>query len=137
MARRKYKIQDNKDQLFFSFRRRISWKNKPLVLILATLILGFSVRASWKVYKNREESLRLLSESENHLKDLEGREGFLNTELERLATDEGKQGELRKKFGLAFPGENVAIIVESQTKEEDLSSQSLWYKIKVFFLNLF
>lgn len=121
----------------FSFRKKIPWKNKPFVLLLALLILAFSIRASWKVYKNREESLRLLAESESHLKELETREEFLNSELQRLSTTEGKQAELRKKFGLAFPGENVAIIVESEGSLGEDSSQSLWYKIKVFFLNIF
>lgn len=121
----------------FAFRKRIHWRNKPLVLIISFLLLLVSGRASYKVYKSLEESRKVLSESQSKLLELEGREGFLKEELNRLSTEEGKKDELRKKFGVGYPDENLAIIVESGPSDGSVPSTGLWFRIKSFFLNLF
>ena len=132
----KYKIRDNKDQLAFSFRKRL-WRNNSILLILTFLILLFSIRAAWRVYLNDQESQQASLEKQNELAKLEERQKFLAIELKKLQTPEGREAKLREKFGVGSPGENVAIIVEAEDKGDQVASSTVWQDIKSFFKGIF
>jgi hypothetical protein len=61
---------------------------------------------------------------------MESERAFLETEIQYMATERGKEEEVRKKFGVAEEGELMAVIVESDEGEEEGVSvsekRSLW-----------
>ena len=123
----------NKDQLTLSLRKKLPWTNSFLVLGLAFAGLLFFGRAALRVHDNKEESARAAAEASVQLAELEHRKEFLESSLNRLSTSEGQATELRKRFGVAYPGENVAIIVEGNEEEVATTSPGFWSSVKGFF----
>ena len=132
----RYKIKENKDQMSFSFRKN-SWKQNSVLLLFLLMVLGFSARATFRVYLNYKNSQTAANNEKAKLDTLEAREKFLQAELQSLETEKGRERKLREKFGVGLPGENLAIIVESDPSNLSTSTTSLWSQLKNFFGNLF
>lgn len=113
------------------------WTKNPYLQLGTLIILIFSARAAYGVYKNKNESERAAYNKQNELAQLEERQTFLTSELKKFSTTDGKESELREKFGVAKPGENVAIIVQADDNASSTESSDFFGTIKSFFSNIF
>ncbi len=118
-----------------SFLRRLySW---PVILILfvSVLLLGFSVYGLFVKSRTAEANRR---EAEMRLESLQRRKTELDTELDRLSTDEGVETEIRTRFPVAKPDEGVIQIVgEKRIGEATTSSPSVSPSEKSFWNRFF
>lgn len=102
-----------------SFKRKLySWP-VLLILLVCVILLGFSVRGLYAKSRIAEANRR---EAEAHLESLKERKTQLGAELERLATDEGVETEIRTRFPVAKPDEGVIQIVEEEKTDSATSS---------------
>ncbi|MBA3550684.1 septum formation initiator family protein [Patescibacteria group bacterium] len=108
--------------------------SKGMVITLLILIIFFA-RATYGVYQKQEESSANTFRAAGELKRLVDRQTLLDSELARLSTDEGIEEEIRAKYGVSKPGEEVLIIVDPDkaTTTEILEEESLWGKFKNLF----
>ncbi len=58
------------------------------------------------------------TKAEEALGALLSRRDFLNAEVTRLSTEKGIEIEIRKKFRVAKPGEELVVIIDDDGKEE-------------------
>lgn len=114
------------------FRRYLYSKGAVAMLLVLVIFFG---RASWGVYKKEQESAANAAQAQVSLKRLEDRQKILTHELNRLKTDEGIEEEIRSKFGVSKPGEQVIIIVDDRksTTTEPEPEPTWWEKIKGAF----
>lgn len=94
------------------------------------------VQAAIGVYGKYEKSKALVQKTERDLEDLKQRQKTISALSDSLNTDQGKEREIRDRFGLIKEGERVIVIVDetsaTETSSED-ESINLWQR----FLNLF
>lgn len=113
------------------------WKNVAAFIFLL-IISGLLFNSLYKVYQKKRGADELLVRMDQELSMLGERKRSLEVSLDRLSTEEGIKFEIKKKLNVAAPGENVAIIVESETASSTTSTPtSLWQKIKNFFSGWF
>jgi cell division protein FtsB len=114
------------------FRRFLYSKGMVALLLIMAIFFG---RATWNLYKKAHESAANASQAQNALKRLEDRQKVLNEEISRLKTDEGIEAEIRSKYGVSKPGEQVLIIVDDQkaTTTEVREEEGWWQKFKEAF----
>jgi cell division protein FtsB len=104
-----------------------------ITLIVLLVILFFLVRAVWSVYQKQEMTRENLTRTTVNFNNLQARQEMLSTEIERLKTESGKEQEIREKYGLVRPGEEVMVVVDKNNDAEpDAGSTkiSFWQKIK-------
>lgn len=109
--------------------------SKTTLFILIILII-LVANAAWGVYKKQKLSKENLAQTANVLGGLQAREKMLSSEIEKLKTEAGKEEEIREKYGLVKPGEEVIVVfneTNSDNLDQDLSKNSLWQKIKEWF----
>ncbi len=101
----------NRPLIYHGWRRILySWP----ILIILFIILGFLVRASWRVYGNWSESREMARLALLRYQNDKARLEMLQREVTRLGTKRGVEEELRRKFPVSLPGEEVVIIVDDQ-----------------------
>jgi len=93
-------------------------------LIIITL---FSARAVWKVYTKEQESAANVVRAEGQLKRLKDRQELLESEIERLKTSEGQEEEIRSKYNVSRPGEQLLIIVNDDTPTTTPEKSESWW----------
>lgn len=111
-------------------RRRLLSSNLTIAaLCIVILILGKEV---WDVYRRERLAREALSQAQVQKESLEKREEFLRSEIDLLADQEGVEGELRERYGIAKPGEKVIVLVDAEATTTLEQENTGWWK-KFFF----
>ncbi len=105
------------------------------VLCFLGLIVILMIHSTWNVYQKQRESAKLLEQAENQSKELQNRQKELQDRIANMQTTQGMEEEIRNKFNVAKPGENVAVVLDNDdaTSSVSTTSTSLWQKIINFF----
>ncbi len=111
--------------------RRFMYSKVTLFFLIILII--FLLNSVWKVYQKQAMTRENLAKTASALESLQTREEMLSSEIERLQTKEGTEEEIRAKYGLVKPGEEVIIIVDDNKNKSVTSistSTSFWQKVK-------
>lgn len=106
--------------------------SKGTFVVLGVLICIGAVK-TLDVYHKMRIAETKLGETKLQYDDLKQREIFLNDELDRLSTEEGKEAIIRTKLGLAKEGEHIIVLVGSSTANATTTKKTLWQNIKSIF----
>lgn len=108
-----------------------------ITLIIIIILIGLTLKAVLGVYEKQKESADNLSKVEANYEDLQVREKMLSSEIERLKTAGGTEEEIRLKYGLVKPGEEVITVVDSSSTGPDDSTggadEGFWQKFENLF----
>ena len=104
-----------------------------MVILIIILILMF--RAVWGIYIKNDFTKHNLDRVNDDYYNLKQREEKLIDEISFLKTTDGQEEELREKYGVAKPNEEVIIIVNQNQKLVDDWTEPInwWQKIKLWF----
>jgi cell division protein FtsB len=118
------------------FRKALYSRASFVILILITVFL---VRGALGVLAKKNESKERLVRAEMDLASAIERENELNSSIERLNTKDGIEEEIRSKFSVAKPGEEIVVIVDAPNSDDgaDKKDSSLWGRIKGWFSSIF
>jgi cell division protein FtsB len=109
------------------------------VTLGALFILAlFFMHSTWVVYQKKKTSEELKNLSLQQMHELESRDKELEEQIAKLNTAAGIEAEIRGKFNVAKPEENMVVVVDSSGGDDSLkpaSSPSFWRKIYNFFKN--
>lgn len=117
--------------------RRILYSRNSLIVI--AIITTFFLRGAWGVWQKQKESEVKLKETEAALALAQNRQTVLTQNIERLNTQEGVEHEIRERFSVKKPGEDVILVVEPEqaTSGEVTESKSSWSKVVSWFASFF
>lgn len=114
--------------------KRLLYSKVTLFFLIIFIIL--LLNGIWKVYKKQSTSDNNLAKTSAIFNNLQTREKILSSEIERLKTENGTEEEIREKYGLVKPGEEVIIVVDNgENTDSNLtpSTVGFWEKIKNWF----
>ncbi len=110
--------------------------SKP-VLIFLFILLVLVIDGTWKIYQKERESRANLARVENQLTTLKERSGNLSSDVTRLKTEQGMEEEIRSKYEVSKPGEQLLVIVDKDAAATTSPPQNLWEHWWSSFTNLF
>ena len=114
--------------------RRLIYSKITLVLLILLILL--ILNGVWNIYKKQDITKDNLAKTASSLESLQARENMLSSQIERLKTPAGTEEEIREKYGLVKPGEEVIVVVDSSTTAADETSTTdtgFWQKIVNWF----
>ena len=117
----------------FQERRRLKkvLYSKPVLVLLIIIIILF-LNGVWQVYKKQMIAKENLIQTASVFDQLKAREKMLTAGVERLKTESGIEEEIREKYGLVKPGEEVIKVVDQtdSTSSEDIQPDiGFWQKV--------
>lgn len=114
-------------------KRRQMLYSKPVLigLALALVLVGFG---AFQVYMKSRSAVIKNDKAKKELADLERRKKELEERIARLETPAGLEEELRKKFNVSKPDENVLVIVEKGEEKGKIEEKE--NTISVFFFGI-
>ncbi len=106
------------------------WTAAVLIVLFA-----WGIKATWGVYQKEQLTKENLVKAQRELETLTQRQQALSAKIDQLKSPEGVEEEIRNKFGLVKEGEQVAVIVDSNTDSEPVaapatSTPSWWENVK-------
>ena len=120
--------------LEFQEKRKIKrFFYSKVTLIFLIILIFLLLKMVWSVYEKQALTKDNLAKTAASFEGLQAREKMLSSSIDKLKTDSGIEQEIREKYGLVKPGEEVIMIVdgEDSTNSEPVSSEiSFWQKVK-------
>ncbi|MFM2357740.1 MAG: hypothetical protein RJA61_477 [Candidatus Parcubacteria bacterium] len=102
----------------FFQNRKTSYLYSRATLVALVLLTIFLIRAVWNAYGEMGHTREQVSSLQNEFTAISIRANDLSQDIALLETEEGLEKEIRKKFGVAKEGEQVAVIIEEKKTEE-------------------
>lgn len=120
--------------LEFQEKRKVrKFLYSKITLVILAIIIILLLVSVFNVYKKQKVTRDNLAKTRSVLVGLEARERMLSSEIERLGTVNGIEKEIREKYDMVKPGEEVIVIIDSNSENSTSItpvSTSLWQKIK-------
>jgi cell division protein FtsB len=121
----------------FQDRRRIRrFLHSRYAIAVLLLVLALSANALWGIYSKYQKSAELERRMTANLDELQARKQRLEALNASLGTSEGRDREIRDRFGLIREGERTVILIDEKGGSgtvRALPDPSLWDR----FIDLF
>jgi len=118
----------------FQEKRRLRrFLYSKITLTLLVILILIVADAVWNIYQKQALSKANLAKTAAVYESLQAREKMLSSEIERLQTESGTEEEIREKYGLVKPGEEVIVVVDKDDNSDNHSTStpiSFWQKVK-------
>ncbi len=108
--------------------RRILFSWGTLAIFLIVTILG--IKGVFEMYSKESLSRERLVAAQKEQSDFKARHNSLSQSVSFLETDEGVESELRKKYRVIKPGEEVVLVVDDIQRSSSTTTQTIrkaWY----------
>lgn len=97
--------------------------NRITLGVLLVLVVLF-MHSTWVVYRKKQTSAEMKNISLRQTEELKARDRELQEQIGRLNTPAGVEQEIRSKFNVAKPQENMVVIVDDQSATAVLATTS-------------
>jgi cell division protein FtsB len=129
-------MRPKKNQTAAKPKVRKLYSKTVLALLLVAIIL--LARGTWGVYQKEQESRRNVAMVNAELQSLMNRKALLQSETEKLATQEGIEAALREKYQVSKQGESVLVVVDkplppSATEDGNNFFSKFWHSVSGIF----
>lgn len=116
--------------------RNLMYSKTSVVVLL--IIMFFMGKGVYGVYSKQQASQENFDRVEVSLEDLKDREKMLKIEIERLNTEKGIENEIRDKYNVVLPNEEIIMIVDKNATGSNNNSgtpntKSFWQKMFGWF----
>ena len=106
------------------FKKVMYSKVSFLILFISVIFL---VKSTYNIYKKSKLSFDNYTVVKRDYESLKDRKDMLDSEINRLKTDNGIEEEIRGKFNVAKPGETVVVVINGSTSTETSNpNKSFW-----------
>lgn len=106
------------------FKKVMYSKVSFLILFISVFFLA---KSTYNIYKKSKLSFDNYTVVKRDYESLKDRKDMLDSEINRLKTDNGIEEEIRGKFNVAKPGETVVMVINSSTSTETSNpNKSFW-----------
>ncbi len=115
--------------------RKILYSKVTLALLLVAFV--FVSRGTWQIYSKASRARVEKEKVAQELVEMEKHTAELVKNIERLKSDRGIEEEIRHRFTVALPGEEVVVVVDENDKKskdgETDGERSFWARFFSFF----
>ena len=112
-----------------------SW---PALLVLGVFVV-FAGRATWNAFQGVRAAESHLRDTRERREAMERRRDDLTARVKELSNSYGLEKELRERYSLRKPGEEVVIFIRRQPEAPDATEASLvswWERLRTFIPTL-
>ncbi|OHB24864.1 MAG: hypothetical protein A2542_02560 [Parcubacteria group bacterium RIFOXYD2_FULL_52_8] len=101
-------------------RRRLLYSHVSIAALLVVLVL--LLQAVWNIYEKRKLTQVSRAHTDRELAFLQERKRSLEADIARLSSDRGSEAELRSKFQVAKPGEEVIVVLAATSSTSSVAA---------------
>ncbi len=114
--------------------RKILYSKATILVLLVVLV--FVARGAWKIHEKATIARAERDQAARALAEVDGREAELQASLAVRRTDQGIEDEIRQKFTVARPWEEVVVVVDESAKKGkngEVAEMGFWVRFLGFF----
>ena len=95
--------------------KKKSWTQSPIVALFLVIAFVWGCVVVVRIYTKYREAVALRNQSQEELRELQSKQADLTTQINGLSTDRGLESEVRNRYRVVRPGEQLVIVVDPAT----------------------
>ncbi len=114
--------------------KKRSWFRSPVVSVVLVLCIIWGVISVIKAYNKDDEAVNLRNQESRQLADLNEKQVQLTSQIANFSSERGIEAEIRNRYRVERPGENLVIVVDNSDPAQAQSQPkpTLWQKIRAY-----
>lgn len=117
----------------FTKSKKKSWFYSPIITVVLLIMVTIGIIASVKAYGKQEEAVSLRNNTIRENDQLVQKERELSEKLNDISTERGMETEVRNRYRVVKPGEQLVIVVDNRTDiPEIIQEKTFWEKLRLF-----
>ena len=115
--------------------RKRSWTRSPILTLFLVAAFVWGCIVVVRIYAKYREAVVLRDQYRSDLSELKTKQAELDTKISGLSTDRGLEAEVRNRYRVVRPGEQLVIVVgatSSTTAQTAVSEGSWWQRFLRF-----
>ena len=114
--------------------KKKSWFRSPIVSVVLIICIIWGVFSVINAYNKDDEAVDLRNEQSRQLADLNEKQVQLTTQIANFSSERGIEAEIRNRYRVERPGENLVIVVDNSdtTQVQSQLKPTLWQKIRAY-----
>ena len=114
-------------------KKKKSWFYSPWVALFLVVFVVWGLVSVCRAYLKQHEAVALRDESRMELEELEQKQNSLSEKINDLSTDAGMEAEVRERYRVVKPGEQLVIVVDNEDNaQESVQKPSFWSRLRMF-----
>ena len=93
--------------------KKKTWFRSPVIAVILLACIAWGIFSVIKAYGKDREAVGLRNQERKELGDLQQKQRELNSQIENLSTDRGIEAEIRNRYRVERPGQNLVIVVDN------------------------
>jgi cell division protein FtsB len=118
----------------FIAHKKKSWTRSPVLAVFLVVVLCWGLFVVYRMYVKNREAVALRNQFQDELDTLNQKQEELSGKINNLSTDRGLEAEVRNRYRVIRPGEQLVIVVDdaAQGSKTLPENPSWWVRIKQF-----
>lgn len=113
--------------------KKKSWFYSPWVAVILVIFVIWGTVSVVGAGIKQHEAITLRNTSRKELAELEIKQQELNKKIEDFSTEQGIEAEVRQRYRVVKPGEQLVIIVNNEgDNENQVTKPSFWQRLRSF-----
>lgn len=117
-------------QLFTNKKR--SWFKSPIVAVVLVALVILGGISVVRAFAKEREAAQLRNQYTQELETMNERQVELETQIENLSTQRGIEAEIRERYRVAKPGEELVVVVDNGEDSATKTEMNWWQKLRSF-----
>ncbi|NDF13492.1 MAG: septum formation initiator family protein [Proteobacteria bacterium] len=92
--------------------KRRPWFHSPILAVFLVILILWGSFVVYKIHAKHREAVLLRDQYRNELVELQKKEVELDAKIKDLSTDRGMEAEVRNRYRMVRPGEQLVIVVD-------------------------
>ncbi len=114
--------------------KKKSWFRSPWVAIVLVVAVVWGCVAAFGAYGKYREAAGLRNQSARELEELQEKQADLAGKINDLSTNRGMEAEVRNRYRVVKPGEQLVIVVDNRdsTASATVAGATFWQRVRDF-----
>lgn len=115
-------------------KRKNKWYQSPIVSVILVLLIVWAAFAVVGAYRKDRDATMMRDQSARELDDLNAKKIELGNHIQNLSTERGIEAEIRNRYRVERPGENLVIVVDNGEPDKGHRSEtdSFWTRLRAY-----
>jgi cell division protein FtsB len=113
--------------------KKKSWFQSPWVAILLLFMVVWGIVAVIRAYTKQREAIALRDGYVRELDQMKQKETELSAKIDSLSEVRGMEAEVRERYRVVKPGEQLVVIVDNKEgADTSVDQKTFWQKLRQF-----
>ena len=112
--------------------KKKSWFRSPIIAVILFVLVILAAISVARAFAKEREAAKLRDQYRREVSEMDQRQAELDAQIKNLSTDRGLESEIRNRYRVSKPGEDLVVEVNNGEDASAKTNLTWWQKVLRF-----